>query len=102
MKFTARQMELARWALRVGQSEASYARDNGMRLSDVQWLFELAAKDIRKEDGAKPYDVKKRMDSALDFMRRDAECVDLFFAECRMRSDGKPLKADPRMGGVLL
>lgn len=102
MQFTARQLELARWALRNGQSEASFARDNGMRINDVKWLFELAASELRKEDGAKPNDVKKRMDAAFDFLCRNAEGVDLFFTECRMRSDGKPIKDDPRLRSVLL
>lgn len=101
MQFSARQMELARWALRTGQSEASFARDNGMRLSDVRWLFELAGVELRKEHGARPQEAKYRLEASIRNLMSDAECVNLFFAECRVRNDGKARRYAAADGSVI-
>ncbi|MEA5144746.1 MAG: hypothetical protein VB041_01745, partial [Candidatus Limiplasma sp.] len=63
MQFTARQKELARWALRVGQSEADFARDNAMPIGNAKWLFELASADLRREERNHIAKVKRELEN---------------------------------------
>lgn len=95
MQFTARQMELARWALRVGQSEAGFARDNAMPIGDTMWLFELAAADLRREERDHTVKVKRELENTLRRLQRESEHVGMLrYEDCRVHCNGHAVLPD--------
>ncbi len=95
MQFTARQLEVARWALRNGQSEVSFARDNAMSVGDARWLLEMAAADLRREERDHTVKVKRDLEGALERLQRESEHVGMLrYDSCRVHCNGHPVIRD--------
>ena len=102
MQFTARQLEIAQHALLAGQPEARFARDNAMRPPDVAQLYARARESLAWNGHPYQPDPRQRLCMALNTLMTDAECVDLFCAECRMKVSRKALRHSVPEGPVAL
>lgn len=95
MQFTARQIDVARRALRSGQSEASFSRDNAMRKEDVSNLYALVKSEFMKKQSDYNEKIKYEMAGALERMQRESEHLGMLrYESCRIHCAGYPMRSD--------